>query len=113
MPTPENPQARERNRAIWEAGDRDQVAPRVADAGPRLLDAIGDVGPGVQLLDVGNAGREREGRARRRLARRARGARYAPAIASTATGTVTGAAAETVKWSPSEISVSGSPSSSL
>lgn len=53
MSTPENPQARERNRAVWEAGDWDQMAPRVEAAGPRLLHAIGDVGPGLRLLDVG------------------------------------------------------------
>jgi len=45
--------ARERNRALWEAGDWDAVAPKVAAVGPRLLDRIGDVGAGVRLLDIG------------------------------------------------------------
>lgn len=45
--------ARERNRRVWEAGDWDVVAEYVASAGPRLLDRIGTIGPGVRLLDVG------------------------------------------------------------
>jgi SAM-dependent methyltransferase len=45
--------ARERNRAVWTSGDWDQVAGYIAVAGPRLLDRIGSVGPGVRLLDVG------------------------------------------------------------
>ena len=45
--------ARRRNRAIWEAGDWDAVAPKVEAVGPRLLERIGEVGPGVRLLDVG------------------------------------------------------------
>jgi len=45
--------ARERNRAVWESGDWDEVAQYIAVAGPRLLDRIGEVGPGVRLLDVG------------------------------------------------------------
>jgi SAM-dependent methyltransferase len=44
---------RERNRAVWSAGDWDQVADFVAVAGPDLLDRIGDIGPGVRLLDIG------------------------------------------------------------
>lgn len=45
--------ARQRNRAVWEAGDWNAIAPNIAGVGPRLLDRIGDVGPGVRLLDVG------------------------------------------------------------
>jgi len=45
--------ARERNRAVWESGDWDGVAAYIATAGPRLLDRIGGVGPGVRVLDVG------------------------------------------------------------
>jgi len=45
--------ARERNRAVWESGDWDKVAQYIAAAGPRLLDRIGGVGPGIRLLDVG------------------------------------------------------------
>lgn len=45
--------ARERNRAVWESGDWDKVAQYIAAAGPRLLDRIGEVGPGIRLLDVG------------------------------------------------------------
>jgi SAM-dependent methyltransferase len=50
--------ARERNQAVWKSGDWDTVAAYIAEAGPRLLDSIGDVGPGVRLLDVatGNGG---------------------------------------------------------
>lgn len=50
--------ARERTRAVWQSGDWDKVAAYIAEAGPRLLDSIGDVGPGVRLLDVatGNGG---------------------------------------------------------
>jgi SAM-dependent methyltransferase len=44
---------RERNRALWSSGDWDQVADYIAVAGPDLLDRIGDVGPGVRLLDIG------------------------------------------------------------
>lgn len=44
--------ARERNRAVWESGDWDKVAAYIAEAGTRLLDRIGDIGPGVRLLDV-------------------------------------------------------------
>lgn len=44
--------ARERNRAVWEAGDWDAIADNIAVAGDRLLDRIG-VAPGVRLLDVG------------------------------------------------------------
>jgi SAM-dependent methyltransferase len=45
-------EARERNRAIWAAGDWDAVADVIAAVGPRVLDRL-DVGPGVRLLDVG------------------------------------------------------------
>jgi SAM-dependent methyltransferase len=45
--------ARERNRAIWASGNWDGMADDMAAAGPRLLDRIADVGPGVALLDVG------------------------------------------------------------
>lgn len=44
--------ARERNRAVWRSGDWDKVATFIHEAGPRLLDDIGAVGPGVRLLDV-------------------------------------------------------------
>ena len=44
--------ARARNRDVWQSGDWDKVATFIAEAGPRLLDDIGAVGPGVQLLDV-------------------------------------------------------------
>ena len=43
--------ARERNRAVWQSGDWDKVA-FITEAGPRLLDDIGAIGPGVRLLDV-------------------------------------------------------------
>jgi SAM-dependent methyltransferase len=51
-------EARARNRAVWEAGDWDTVAAYIAEAGPRLLDSIGAIGPDVRLLDVatGNGG---------------------------------------------------------
>jgi SAM-dependent methyltransferase len=45
-------EARARNRAIWESGDWDTIAAYIVEAGPRLLDRIGHVGPGVRLLDV-------------------------------------------------------------
>lgn len=44
--------ARERNRAVWQSGDWDKVAEFIHEAGPRLLDDIGAIGSGVQLLDV-------------------------------------------------------------
>jgi SAM-dependent methyltransferase len=44
--------SRERNRATWEAGDWDLVAPRIEAAGPRLLDRLGDIA-GLRLLDIG------------------------------------------------------------
>ncbi|HEV2776602.1 MAG TPA: class I SAM-dependent methyltransferase [Solirubrobacteraceae bacterium] len=53
MSIPDPQAARERNRAIWEAGDWDLVAPRIEPAGPRLLDRLGEIGAGVRLLDVG------------------------------------------------------------
>ncbi len=46
-------EATQRNRAMWESGDWDEVADCMAAAGPRLLDRIGTVGSGVRLLDVG------------------------------------------------------------
>ncbi len=42
----------ERNRAIWSAGDWDDVADYVAGVGPRLLEAAG-VPDGARVLDVG------------------------------------------------------------
>ena len=45
--------ARRRNRAMWESGDWDAVAPKFEPVGLRLLDRLGNVGPGVRLLDVG------------------------------------------------------------
>lgn len=44
---------RENNRAMWEAGDWDQLADNIVPVGARLLDRVGGVGPGVRLLDVG------------------------------------------------------------
>jgi SAM-dependent methyltransferase len=44
--------ARKRNRDVWQSGDWDKIAAYITDAGARLLDAIGGVGPGVRLLDV-------------------------------------------------------------
>ena len=35
----------ERNRDVWQSGDWDKVAPYIGEAGPRLLDDIGAVGP--------------------------------------------------------------------
>lgn len=52
MSTPDPGVARERNRAMWEAGDWDLVAPRIEAAGPRLLDRIGELDD-VRLLDIG------------------------------------------------------------
>ena len=46
-------EAAQRNKAMWERGDWDEVADSMASAGPGLLDRIGTVGPGVRLLDVG------------------------------------------------------------
>lgn len=43
---------RARNRAVWEAGEWDQVAEMIAEVGPRLLDRVG-VGEGMDVLDVG------------------------------------------------------------
>lgn len=43
---------RERNRAVWSAGDWDAMAPYIASAGPRLLDRL-PISPGTRLLDVG------------------------------------------------------------
>lgn len=42
-----------RNRAMWESGSWDEVADVMQVAGPRLLDRLGTVAPGVRLLDVG------------------------------------------------------------
>jgi len=44
--------ANERNRAMWESGVWDEVADSMAAVGPRLLDRLGIVSPGVRLLDV-------------------------------------------------------------
>jgi len=52
MTSSPDPQGRRRNRAVWEAGDWDIVAPRIEAAGPRLLDRLGDLA-GLKLLDVG------------------------------------------------------------
>jgi len=52
MTTTPDPQGRRRNRATWEAGDWDLVAPKIEAAGPRLLDRLGDIA-GLKLLDVG------------------------------------------------------------
>lgn len=46
-------EASARNRAMWESGEWDEVADVMQVAGPRLLDRIATVGPGVRLLDVG------------------------------------------------------------
>src|SRR5215211_1313265 len=43
---------RERNRAGWEAGEWDEVAELVREAGPRLLDRVG-IEAGMKVLDVG------------------------------------------------------------
>jgi SAM-dependent methyltransferase len=54
MTTSPRSQARERNRATWEAGDWDSMAPRIEAAGPRLLDRlVGERADGVRLLDIG------------------------------------------------------------
>jgi SAM-dependent methyltransferase len=45
-------EASSRNRAMWEAGDWDELADQFAVAGSRLLDGIGDFA-GMRLLDVG------------------------------------------------------------
>jgi len=50
--TPDADPARERNRDVWQSGDWDKLAAYIGEAGPRLLDDIGTVGPGVQLLDI-------------------------------------------------------------
>jgi ubiquinone/menaquinone biosynthesis C-methylase UbiE len=43
---------RERNRAVWEAGEWDEVADLVSEVGPRLLDRVG-IEDGMDVLDVG------------------------------------------------------------
>jgi ubiquinone/menaquinone biosynthesis C-methylase UbiE len=43
---------RERNRAVWEAGEWDEVSEMIGDVGPRLLDKVG-IEPGMDVLDVG------------------------------------------------------------
>jgi ubiquinone/menaquinone biosynthesis C-methylase UbiE len=43
---------RERNRAVWEAGEWDEVADLVSEVGPRLLDRVG-IDDGMDVLDVG------------------------------------------------------------
>ncbi len=45
--------ARARNRIVWEAGDWDQIAPHIAQAGMRLVAGLTVIEPGVRLLDVG------------------------------------------------------------
>jgi ubiquinone/menaquinone biosynthesis C-methylase UbiE len=45
-------QLKERNRAVWEAGEWDEVADLVSDVGPRLLDRVG-IDEGMDVLDVG------------------------------------------------------------
>jgi SAM-dependent methyltransferase len=52
MTTTDPRAARERNRAMWEAGDWDVVAPQIEAAGPRLLDRLGELDD-LRLLDVG------------------------------------------------------------
>lgn len=42
---------REINKAIWAAGEWDEVAELIAAVGPRLLDEV-SVGPGMEVLDV-------------------------------------------------------------
>ncbi len=42
---------REINKAVWAAGEWDEVAELIAAAGPRLLDEV-PVGPGMEVLDV-------------------------------------------------------------
>jgi SAM-dependent methyltransferase len=44
--------ARERNRAVWEAGDWDKLSDAIAAGGHRLLDSL-TLGEGTRLLDVG------------------------------------------------------------
>jgi ubiquinone/menaquinone biosynthesis C-methylase UbiE len=44
--------ARQRNRAVWEAGDWDKLSDAVAAAGHRLLDSL-TLGEGTRLLDIG------------------------------------------------------------
>lgn len=43
---------RERNRAVWAAGDWDEMSPYIAEVGPRLLDGL-PVEAETRLLDVG------------------------------------------------------------
>jgi ubiquinone/menaquinone biosynthesis C-methylase UbiE len=42
----------ELNKAIWAAGEWDEIATLIAAVGPKLLDVV-PVGPGLQVLDVG------------------------------------------------------------
>jgi SAM-dependent methyltransferase len=51
MPEPVS-SARQRNRAVWEAGDWDKLANAIASAGYGLLDSL-TLGEGTRLLDVG------------------------------------------------------------
>jgi SAM-dependent methyltransferase len=44
---------RERNRAVWAAGEWDEFAPLGHDVGPRLLDRVG-IEQGMDVLDVGS-----------------------------------------------------------
>lgn len=42
---------KERNRAVWEAGEWDEVTDLVSDVGPRLLDRVG-IDERMDVLDV-------------------------------------------------------------
>lgn len=44
---------REHNRAVWSAGNWDEMSRLIAPVGPALLDRIEAVRPGARLLDVG------------------------------------------------------------
>src|SRR3954463_13703602 len=43
---------RQRNKAVWSAGEWDDVSRLVAEVGPRLLDRVG-IGQDMEVLDVG------------------------------------------------------------
>jgi SAM-dependent methyltransferase len=43
---------RQRNKAVWGAGEWDDVANLVASVGPKVLDSVG-IDPGMEVLDVG------------------------------------------------------------
>ena len=59
---------RQRNKAVWSAGEWDAVSRLVAEVGPKLLDRVG-IEEGMEVLDVGTGsrrhGRHPRGRARR------------------------------------------------